>query len=337
MVLRDRDAGGDGVFEQRLYVQQDANFNVTSISDATGTVVERYAYDPYGAVTYLDANWGALGTSAYGWVYLHQGGRYDSTGGLYHFRNRELSPTLGRWLQNDPTRYEAGDMNLFRYVRDNPGNLTDPLGLKGGHHWFPQAKAFQDKLRKLCKDLNINQFTTPTVEAGGRQHHVGSPHGDSIHGHLTDKFKYNQRFAEILDKANSCCDLLMDLNDLMQEAAEEISKVFFDGAPVKFNIQSYSSTVDNAQDFMDLIEACYSKCKPRRRPVPVAVPEAVPQPVPPPTGVPPIALPRLTPAPVPKIRPVTPSLPFLLFIPLEMLGIDPDTGKPFGPSYRPRA
>jgi RHS repeat-associated protein len=130
MVLRDRDAGGDGVFEQRLYVQQDANFNITSISDDTGTVVERYAYDPYGAVTYLDANWGALGTSAYGWVYLHQGGRYDSTGGLYHFRNRELSPTLGRWMQNDPLRHDGGDTNLYRYVGNNAIARLDVAGLR---------------------------------------------------------------------------------------------------------------------------------------------------------------------------------------------------------------
>jgi RHS repeat-associated protein len=130
MVLRDRDAGGDGVFEQRLYVQQDANFNVTSISDDTGTVVERYAYDPYGAVTYLDANWGVLGSSAYGWVYLHQGGRYDSTGGLYHFRLRDYSSSLGRWLQNDPIGYVAGDLNLYRYVVGNPSTLVDPTGLQ---------------------------------------------------------------------------------------------------------------------------------------------------------------------------------------------------------------
>jgi RHS repeat-associated protein len=160
MVLRDRDAGGDGVFEQRLYVQQDANFNVTSISDDTRTVVERYAYDPYGAVTYLDANWGALGTSAYGWVYLHQGGRYDSTGGLYHFRNRELSPTLGRWLQNDPLRHDAGDTNLYRAVENNPTNLTDPSGLVSCGpevtDWFmKEIDLFRQEARTIRDGLEI--------------------------------------------------------------------------------------------------------------------------------------------------------------------------------------
>ncbi len=60
MILRDRDANAnpaDGL-EQRHYVQHDANFNVTAITDPTGTVVERYLYDPYGQATVLAANCG---------------------------------------------------------------------------------------------------------------------------------------------------------------------------------------------------------------------------------------------------------------------------------------
>jgi len=48
------------------------------------------------------------GGSAYDWLYLHQGGRYDVTSGLYHFRFRDYSPTLGRWTSLDPLSYAAG-------------------------------------------------------------------------------------------------------------------------------------------------------------------------------------------------------------------------------------
>src|SRR5262249_53534697 len=79
----------------RLYAEQDANGNVTSLTDASGNVVERYLYDPYGTVTVLDGLWNVRPSgSAYGWVYLFQGGRYEATG-LYHFGARDLSPTLG--------------------------------------------------------------------------------------------------------------------------------------------------------------------------------------------------------------------------------------------------
>jgi RHS repeat-associated protein len=129
MVLRDRDANGDGTFEERLYAMQDANFNVTGLAETDGDVVERYVYDPYGAVTYLDGSWGTRSSSSYSWTYLHQGGRYDSASGLYAFRHREYSPTLGRWMQVDPTRYKGGDINLYRYVAGNPVAFLDPSGL----------------------------------------------------------------------------------------------------------------------------------------------------------------------------------------------------------------
>lgn len=40
------------------------------------------------------------------------------------------SPNLGRWLQEDPIGFEAGDANLYRYVGNNPPNARDPMGLQ---------------------------------------------------------------------------------------------------------------------------------------------------------------------------------------------------------------
>jgi YD repeat-containing protein len=41
----------------RYYVQQDANWNVTAIVGTTGTVQERFVYDPYGAPSFWDSTW----------------------------------------------------------------------------------------------------------------------------------------------------------------------------------------------------------------------------------------------------------------------------------------
>src|SRR5438067_1938532 len=38
-------------------------------------------------------------------------------------------PALGRFLQSDPTGFDAGDANLFRYCAGDPINGSDPLGL----------------------------------------------------------------------------------------------------------------------------------------------------------------------------------------------------------------
>jgi RHS repeat-associated protein len=128
LVLRDRDSDGDGTLDERLWVVQDANYNVTVLLDNSGNVVERYVYDPFGSVTVLDADWNVLAASAFAWVYLHQGGRFDTTSGLYYFRNRDYSPTLGRWTSLDPLRYDAGDVYLYRIVFNAPTVFTDPSG-----------------------------------------------------------------------------------------------------------------------------------------------------------------------------------------------------------------
>jgi RHS repeat-associated protein len=126
-VARDKDAdgGGDGIAEERLYALHDANFNVTAITQANGTVAERYTYDPFGTATPRDAAW-TVTTPAYGWQYLHQGGRLNAESGLYSFRYREYSPTLGRWVTMDPIGYLSGTEN--QYYSEANINTGDPLG-----------------------------------------------------------------------------------------------------------------------------------------------------------------------------------------------------------------
>src|SRR5262245_46570497 len=38
-------------------------------------------------------------------------------------------PRIGRFLEQDPSGFEAGDPNLYRYVHNSPTNATDPSGL----------------------------------------------------------------------------------------------------------------------------------------------------------------------------------------------------------------
>jgi RHS repeat-associated protein len=127
MVLRDRDTNADGTMDERLYCLQDANYNVTSTLSTAGGIAERYRCDPYGAVTYLDSSFNSH-ASAYAWQYLHQGGRLDLVSGLYSFRNRDLHPTLGRWMQEDPLGYVDG-RSLVQLLGSSPIGVVDPSGL----------------------------------------------------------------------------------------------------------------------------------------------------------------------------------------------------------------
>ena len=137
LVLRDRDTDANGSLDERLWGQQDANWNVTALVDGTGAVVERYAYDPFGAVTIYGPAWGAVrASSSYDWVYLHQGGRLDGVTGAYYFRNRDYSPTLGRWTSLDSIRYTAGDVNLYRSRENQPTRFLDPSGFANVEIWL---------------------------------------------------------------------------------------------------------------------------------------------------------------------------------------------------------
>ena len=61
-------------------------------------------------------------------------GRFQYTGqtwlpelGMYYFKARIYSPTLGRFLQPDPIGYGDG-MNMYAYVGGDPINASDPSG-----------------------------------------------------------------------------------------------------------------------------------------------------------------------------------------------------------------
>jgi RHS repeat-associated protein len=142
LVLRDRSTAGNGTFNERIYVQHDANHNVTAITNSgSGTslaVLERFIYDPYGGATVLSSTW-ANATDGYNWQYMFQGGRYDSNSGLYSFQRREYDPVLGRWIEQDSSGYADG-ANLNQFVGGNPIDYVDATGLvgEGAHHWIPK-------------------------------------------------------------------------------------------------------------------------------------------------------------------------------------------------------
>jgi RHS repeat-associated protein len=78
--------------------------------------------------TFLTSDWFARAGSSVNWIHLHQGGRFDVISGLYNFRNRDYSPILGRWVEEDPLGL-AGGHNQYAARENNPFSFTDPMGL----------------------------------------------------------------------------------------------------------------------------------------------------------------------------------------------------------------
>ena len=111
------------------YHHHDGLGSVIMLTNASGSVVERYRYDVFGYVTILDAAHAPRPATAHNNRFLYTGREWLAQLELYDYRNRSYSTTLGRFLQTDPIGFDAGDVNLYRYVANNPVNLVDPLGL----------------------------------------------------------------------------------------------------------------------------------------------------------------------------------------------------------------
>ena len=154
------------------FYHADALGSVLAITDQTGTVQTRYAYDPFGNTT-------VTGTSTNPFQYT---GRENDGTGLYYYRARYYSPTLQRFISEDPLLcgetntfplrsvfQNPQTINAFAYVSNTPLNLRDPLGLSPECEYYDQrcsevksetAKSiYCDAAPKVCEKFPRDTYT----------------------------------------------------------------------------------------------------------------------------------------------------------------------------------
>ena len=131
-LLMRRDQDADGAFEtgENFYYQADRLGSILALTDQAGAVAQSYVYKGFGETAVLNASGSEIDPLvAIQNPYTFTAREFDLESELYYYRARFYDYAIGRFIQEDPIGLESEDTNAYRYVRNNPKNSLDPLGL----------------------------------------------------------------------------------------------------------------------------------------------------------------------------------------------------------------
>jgi RHS repeat-associated protein len=139
--------------------------SVIAMLNSSGAVTSKNTYDEYGVP--------GPGNSG---LFQYTGQVYLAGLDLYHYKARAYSPTLGRFLQTDPSGYGDG-MNWYAYVGNDPLNKSDPtgnFGLLAGGNECPAGSN--------CSSTNVNASNAAAAQGSNAAKSTASVVSNLDHG-----------------------------------------------------------------------------------------------------------------------------------------------------------
>jgi RHS repeat-associated protein len=110
----------------RDWVQQ-----TTVNGNSSTTIAQHIRYTAFGTISSVVDSTSALVASRLSPLASYTGQLYDADAGLMYYRARWYDPVLGKFLNDDPKGFAAGDVNVSRYVGNGVLHRIDPSGLMG--------------------------------------------------------------------------------------------------------------------------------------------------------------------------------------------------------------
>jgi RHS repeat-associated protein len=137
---------------ERLYYVHDGLGSVRQLVDTTGQIETNYAYDPFGVPV--------VGGEVYN-PYQFTGEAWDAEVELLYLRARYYQPEVGRFITKDPWEgdpWRPGTLNQYVYVRNNPANLADPIGLWGCPEGGCQPQPLANRGLRRWAEVLVSHF-----------------------------------------------------------------------------------------------------------------------------------------------------------------------------------
>ena len=147
------------------YYDADGLGTITSLTDTTGAITQTYTYDSFGNQT------NSSGSFTNPFQYTAR--EFDTETNLYFYRARYYDPSVGRFLSEDPVRFNTRGLDFYVYVKNSPLGKVDPSGLATCDYYIQGSPDKNGWLYCTPDDPRNSPVSFPAASGnnGDPQHH----------------------------------------------------------------------------------------------------------------------------------------------------------------------